>query len=226
MWPGVAAAQSEPSETPAPQNGPAEQAPPQGAPPELVRPLIDGSSALPPPSNIIYLQYGVAVTAELPTARGPICDTNPCILGPGGGVAIRVGGRDAGPLYFGLAYEASKQDPNKLYRLALMQQVRAEGRYYWVTGRETEPYLLAGLGLGGYGDEWRIDTWGPSGTVGIGFERQITRRTVAGVAMGYRLMWWHSFTDTSGAFRAPGLSQVFGLDFVLEQRDPIASRPR
>lgn len=188
--------------------------------------LFDGESHLPPPSNVIYLQYGLAVTAEVPTARGPICDSAnaPCILGPGGGVAIRIGGRDAGPLYFGIAYEVSKQDPNKLYRLALMQQARLEGRYYWVTGRETEPYLHLALGLSSYGNEWGIDTWGPGGTIGLGFERQITRRTVAGIALGYRLLWWHSFTDTSGAPRQAGLAQMFGLDFVLEQRDPIAAR--
>lgn len=220
----TAAAQETPTQTsPA---APAEQAPPQGAAqitPDRSTTLFQGAD-LPPPNNVIYLQYGLAVTAEVPTLRGPICDANPCILGPGGGVAIRVGARDAGPLYVGLAYEVSKQDPNKLYRLALLQQLRLEARYYLVTGHETDPYLHLGLGLASYGNEWGIDTWGPGGTIGVGFERQITRKAVAGIAIGYRLMWWHSFTDTSGTFRDAGLAQMFGLDFVLENRDPIASR--
>ena len=185
--------------------------------------LVDLQNALPPPTNVVYLQYGVALTAETVSAAGPICDNVavPCILGPGGGVAVRVGWRGTGALYFGGAYELSKQDPNKLLRLAILQQVRAEARYYFVSGRDTEPYVSTGLGLAGYGNEWGIDTWGPAAFVGLGLETQITRRTVVGVAVAYRLLYLQRFTDTSGASREAGIAQLIGLDFVLEQRDPI-----
>ena len=115
-------------------------------------------------------------------ARSATTSRVPCILGPGGGVAVRVGWRGTGALYFGGAYELSKQDPNKLLRLAILQQARAEGRYYFVSGRDTEPYLSAGSGVAGYGNEWGVDTWGPAAFVGLGVETQITRRTVVGVA--------------------------------------------
>jgi hypothetical protein len=134
---------------------------------------------------------------------------------------VRVGWRGTGALYFGGAYELSKQDPNKLLRLAILQQVRAEGRYYFVSGRDTEPYLSAGLGLAGYGNEWGVDTWGPASFLGVGFETQLTRRTVVGVAVAYRLLYLQRFTDTTGAPRDAGIAQLIGLDFVLEQRDPI-----
>jgi hypothetical protein len=82
----------------------------------------------PPPTTIVYFQYGVALAAEIVSSPGPICDTPaaPCILGPGGGIAVRAGFRGAGPIYLGGAYELTKQDPSKLYRIALLQRVRAE----------------------------------------------------------------------------------------------------
>jgi hypothetical protein len=188
-----------------------------------VRPLVDLQNAPPPPTNVVYVQYGVALTAEVVSAAGPICDnvSVPCIIGPGGGVAVRVGWRGVGPLYLGGAYELSKQDPNKLLRLAILQQARAEARYYFVSGRDTEPYFTGGLGVAGYGNEWGVDTWGPAGFVGFGLETQITRRTVVGVALNYRLIYFQQFKDTTGAARSPGVAQLVGLDFVLEQRDPI-----
>jgi hypothetical protein len=183
------------------------------------------SEGRPPTTNVVFVQYGVALTAELISSPGPLCDNVglPCLLGSGGGVAVRVGWRGAGPLYFGGAYEFSKQDPNKLLRLAILQQARAEGRYYFVSGRLTEPYLSSGIGVAGYGNEWAVDTWGPTAFLGLGIETQITRRTVVGVGLAYRGIYFQRFRDTTGNDRAPGIAQLFGLDFVLEQRDPIIS---
>lgn len=187
------------------------------------RTLLELQNAPPPPTNVVFLQYGVALTAEVVTDAGPICDNVavPCILGTGGGVAVRVGWRGAGALYLGGAYELSKQDPNKLLRLAILQQARAEARYYFVSGRLTEPYLTAGLGVAGYGNEWGVDTWGPGGFAGFGIETQVTRRTVVGVALGYRLLYFQPLRDTTGTERPGGISELLGIDLVLEQRDPI-----
>lgn len=212
-----------PDTTPAGEPTSATPAGDNGADETPTKPLVDLQNAPPPPTNVVYLQYGVALTAEVVSAAGPICDnvTVPCILGPGGGVAVRVGWRGIGAWYLGGAYELSKQDPNKLLRLAILQQARAEARYYFVSGRDTEPYLATGLGVAGYGNEWGVDTWGPAGFLGLGLETQITRRTVIGVALAYRLLYFQKFTDTTGAPRDAGLAQLIGLDFVLEQRDPI-----
>ncbi len=186
---------------------------------------VDLQTAPPPPTHVVYVQYGVALAAEVVTAAGPICSNVglPCILGPGGGLAARVGLRGAGPLYLGGAYELSKQDSNKLYRLAILQQGRAEARYYFVSGRMTDPYVTLGLGVAAYGNEWGVDTWGPTLAAGFGLETQMTRRTVVGVALAYRLVYFQTFRDTTGAPREAGITQLFGLEFTLEQREPVTA---
>ncbi|MBX3262981.1 MAG: hypothetical protein KF782_25110 [Labilithrix sp.] len=183
----------------------------------------DIETAPPPPSHVVYFQYGVAFATEQVLAPGPICDNTgvPCILGAGAGIVVRGGWRSTGPLYLGGAYELTKQDPNKLYRIALLQQARAEGRYYFMTARVTEPYASVGAGVAGYGNEWAIDTWGPTGAIGAGVEYQITRRTVVGLAFAYRLLYFSRFTDTAGSARNPGVAQLLGFDLVLEQRDAV-----
>lgn len=223
----VARSQEAPAATPAPAAPPAGPSGPSGPVPptidataEAKLDVIEGQN--PPPTNIIYLQYGVALAAEVPSSAGAMCDTTeaPCILGPGGGIAVRAGWRGAGPIYLGGAYELTKQDPSKLYRLALLQQARAEGRYYFMNARVTEPYAMLGAGVAGYGNEWGVDTWGPAGSLGFGVEYQVTQRTVIGTALNYRVIYFSSFTDTSGAARDAGIAQLVGFDFVLEQRDP------
>src|SRR5262249_33780244 len=119
-------------------------------------------------------------------------------------------------------YELTKQDPNKLYRIALLQQARAEGRLYFMTARVTEPYILAGVGLAGDGNEWGIDTWGPAGSVGGGLEDPNSPRPGVGLALAYRLLYRSQFTDTALTRRDGGIAQLIGLDLVLEQRDAIA----
>ncbi len=204
---------------PTASTAPTESTPAQPA----TRALVDLQNALPPPTNIVYLQYGVAFTSEIVSAAGPICDNVavPCILGPGGGLTIRAGWRGTGAIYLGGAYELSKQDPQKLLRLAILQQARGEGRYYFISGKDIEPYLHGAAGVAGYGNEWGVDTWGPAVSLGAGVEAQITRRTVVGLAFNYRFLYFQKFQDSAGAERAPGIAQLFGLDLVLEQRDPI-----
>lgn len=177
----------------------------------------------PPPSKVVYFQYGVAFAAEQVVSAGAMCNAPgvPCILDTGGGIVVRGGWRSSGPLYLGLAYELTKQDPNKLYRIALLQQARAEARYYVMTARVTAPYLSASAGMAGYGNQWDIDTWGPGGSLGAGIEYQVTRRTVVGLAFAYRLLHFNRFTDTAGTNRDPGVAQLLGIDLVLEQRDGL-----
>jgi hypothetical protein len=192
-------------------------------PEENARLTKDLETAPPPPSHIVYFQYGVAFAAEQVISAGPICGSAalPCVLGSGGGIVVRGGWRSSGPLYLGGAYEVTKQDANKLYRLGLLQQARAEGRYYLMTARVTEPYATFGAGVAGYGNQWGIDTWGPMGSIGAGLEYQVTRQTVVGIALGYRLVYFSRFTDTAGAARDGGFGQLLGLDLVLEQRGTL-----
>jgi len=191
---------------PAAPGGQPGQAPTGG--PELNISDLAAQAPAPPPLHVPYLQYGVSLTGEF-------------VLTPGGGVAARLGFRSAGRFYFGGTYEFSKQNPDSLYRLAILQQARAEVRYYLDTGRDVEPMAIAGIGIAGYGNEWAIDTGGPLGALGIGIELQITRRTVVGLALSYRGIYLGPFTDSSGTHREGGLASMVGLDLILEARDPL-----
>jgi len=183
---------------------------------------MSAATTVAPPLDTPYLQYGIAIATEFVAGAGKMCSAPgvPCILGSGGGVVVRVGRRSAGPWYFGGAYELSKQDPNQLYRLAILQQLRGETRYYFPTGWDTSPFVSGGLGVAVYGNEGAIDTVAPSIFAAVGAETQLSRRMVVGVALAYRLLYFTAFTDSSGTARSAGLAQVVGLDLSLEARDP------
>jgi hypothetical protein len=180
-------------------------------------------SAAAPPERHAYIQYGVAFTAEYVPSAGPICSdtTNPCILGSGGGIAVRVGWRPGEEWYFGGAYELSKQDPNQLYRLGILQQARVEGRRYFPTNRTASPFIVAGVGLAGYGNEWAIDTWGPSAMVGAGLELQFPSGTVVGFSLVYRPIYLRSFVDTIPLARDGGFAHFLGFELALEKQDAL-----
>lgn len=177
----------------------------------------------PPPATVPYLEYGIAFTAQFAT-QGVFCKDPQidCVLGSGGGIAVRAGYRGASPWYFGGTYEFSKQDSTKLFRLSILQQLRAEARYYIDTGREAQPFLSAGAGVAGYGDQWGVSTWGPAGVLGTGLEVQLDRRILAGFILSYRPIYLQEFQASSGdEQRGPGLAHVFALELSLEVRDPL-----
>jgi hypothetical protein len=179
------------------------------------------ASVVPPVSEHAYIQFGVALSAELVAFAGPACSDTvaSCILGSGGGVVARAGWRRSETWYIGGAYEMSKQDPHQLYRLALLQQVRAELRRYFPTGRDTSPFLLLGGGLGAYGNEWwPIDTWGPSATVGGGLEVQLGGSVLV-VSLAYRPMYFHGWTDSSTLTHDSGVAHFVVLEAAVEQQD-------
>ncbi len=185
-------------------------------------PVGDPAGTVPPPARLAYLQYGVAFTAELATG-GAFCEDPQldCILGSGGGIAGRAGWRGSGDWYFGGAYELSKQDPTKLYRLAILQQLRFEARRYWLHGKETQPVLALGIGLAGYGNEWGISTGGPVGFIGVGVESQVQNGPVLGFTIGYRPLFLVRFADETGHTHGPGIAHMFGIELALEARDPL-----
>ena len=85
----------------------------------------------PPPLHVEYAQYGVGFAVESALSPGASCPTptetvkpKPCILGFGGGLALRAGYRNPGPWYFGGAYQFTKMDSSNLYRLGIFQQLR------------------------------------------------------------------------------------------------------
>jgi hypothetical protein len=192
-----------------------------------------GSVAItvPPPSERAVIQYGAALAAEIVASPGPACpDTGspnnqpPCILGSGGGIVARAGWRPNPILYLGGAYEVSKQDPHQLYRVALLQQVRAEMRWYFPTGREVSPFLLVGAGASAYGSAlWpfgSVDTWGPSGSLGGGIEVQLGGPVLV-VSLAYRPTYLHAWVDSSTLSHDSGVAHFVGLEAAVEAQDNL-----
>jgi hypothetical protein len=143
----------------------------------------------PPRQEAAFVEFGVALGGEVAASTGGLCPSDsrvPCIFGSGGGLTTRAGYRFASPLYLGGAYEFSKQDSKNLLRLAILQQLRFEARYLLDTVSRYEPFVTAGVGVAGYGNEWSVDTWGPTGFVGIGLETQLSRTSIFDVALVYR----------------------------------------
>jgi hypothetical protein len=177
--------------------------------------------APPAPPRRAYLQYGVAFTVEGVAHPGAVCaDPNqPCILGSGGGIDIGVGWRPTDESYVGGAYEFSKQDPNKLFRLAILQQIRLEVRHYFPTGKNAEPFALFALGLAAYGNEWAVATWGPSGTVGGGVEVELAGGAVLDVSLAYRPVYLRSFSDSIPSFHEAGVAHFISFALALEAQD-------
>ncbi len=118
----------------------------------------------------------------------------------------------------------SKQEPHQLYRVAILQQARLEARKYFPTGREAAPFLLAAAGLGGYGNEWSIDTWGPSATLGAGIEVQLGGPLLV-VSLAYRPMYFHGWTDSSTLSHDAGIAHLIGLEVALEAQDAFQPAP-
>ncbi len=177
----------------------------------------------PPPSDRAFAQYGVALAAEIVAFAGPACGVpaNPCILGSGGGIVARAGWRRSATLYLGGAYEMSKQEPHQLYRLALLQQVRAELRRYFPTGHEVSPFVLVGGGIGTYGNEWLpIDTWGPSATLGGGLEVELGG-AVLSVSLAYRPIYFRAWEDSSLLSHDGGFAHFVGLEASVEAQDAL-----
>jgi opacity protein-like surface antigen len=193
-------------------------------------------SPQPPPTNVEYFQYGVGLAVETRASGGDVCPAGasqengletPCILGSGGGLALRIGYRARGHWYAGGAYEFSRQDSSNLLRLAILQQLRGEARYYWELGTRLSPYLIGGLGAVLYGNEWTAVTGGVATSLGAGVEYQITQSVVIGMSPAYRLLVLRGWTDSTGQQRADrylgfGFAHMFALELTLELRDALS----
>jgi hypothetical protein len=181
----------------------------------------------PPPLHVNYLQYGVALAANARLASGATCPDDaetetPCILGGGGGLVVRVGSRPPGAWYFGGAYEFASMDSGNLYRLGILQQLRGEFRYLPETGFRVAPYLSAGLGGFGYGNEWGVETGGAVAFIGGGIEYEVTRFALVGIGLAYTPMVIAGWTDTANQDRETSLAQFLRLELVFELRSEVS----
>ena len=183
----------------------------------------------PAPTSVHFIQYGVAIVGEATVSGGDVCPadaTAPCIIGSGGGLAIRIGYRAREPWFVAGAYEFSRQDAANLLRLAILQQVRADARYYFDHGDRLTPYLAGSLGAAFYGNEFSSQTGGVTAFFGGGVEYQLSEATVIGAAAGYRPFMFRGWTDTTGQRRADrylgfGFAHFAALELILEVRDAL-----
>jgi hypothetical protein len=174
-------------------------------------------------------EVGFALAAETVASSGSVCRTStttPCILGSGGGMTVRIGYRLGSPWYFGGAYEFTRHDSANLLRLAILQQLRAEARYYIERGQRTTGFLAAGAGFHVYGNDWGAIMGGGLATIGGGVEFELSPKAVVGVSLMYRLLVPRSFKNDPGVPQPDGplgfgLAHVIGLEFALEVRDPV-----
>jgi hypothetical protein len=176
-----------------------------------------------------FLQYGVAFVSENVLSAGDICPTVsvPCVIGSGFGATIRVGYRARGPWYFGGAYEFSHHNSSNLLRLAILQQLRGEARYYFDEGTRLTPYLGAGAGAAVYGNEWGVESGGPLASLGAGFEYQAGESTAFGLGVNWRGLVFRKWNDSADPqpradrYWGFGFGHLIALEFILEVRDPL-----
>ncbi len=200
-----------------------------GARAAVVSPPLRGAevaSPKPPPLHIDYVSYGVAITADLLADSGATCDEDvaPCILGSGGGLALRGGYRSPGPWYIGGAYQFSKTNSANIYRLATLQQLRVEMRYLLDMGYRTSPYVTWGIGGVLYGNEFGVETGGGTAFGGIGMEVQLSRLVLLGVGIHYQPVVFAGFDDTAGYHRDSGMAQYLRFELQLEIRSELSRR--
>lgn len=179
----------------------------------------------PPPSRVEYASYGVSLNGSGLIHPGEVCAIgSPCILGGGGGLGLHGGYRWAGPWYLGGAYQVSRNDSSNLYRLPTLQQLRVELRYMLDLGYRTVPYATWGGGGVVYGNEFGVETGGGTVFFGTGFELQLSRLAILGLAARYQPMLFAGFTDTAGFERPLGLAHYAGIDLLLEVRREVSGR--
>lgn len=178
-----------------------------------------------PKTERAWSQYGAALVSEGRMNAGNICPPNataPCILGSGGGLALRGGRRYQQGWFLGGAYEFSRQEAANLLRLPILQQIRGEVRYYLLPDQRLEPYLLGVLGAAVYGGEWGMETFGPLISLGAGLEFETSRGVFLGGALAYRVLRFQGWQDKVGQVRPDAFAHFLSLEVTLEVRMPVA----
>jgi hypothetical protein len=186
--------------------------------------------ALPPPTSVEYAQYGVALHTQTLLDGGAVCPdgaTTPCIVGSGGGLALLIGYRSRGPLYLGAGFQLSRLNSSNLLRLAILQQLTADGRYYLDRGERLTPYFQLSLGGALYGNEFGASTAGVSSGIAAAVEYQLTATTVLALKPTYQVVALRRWIDATGQLRADGPlgfgpSHWLAVQLVIEARDPLS----
>lgn len=178
------------------------------------------------PSTGQYLSYGFAFHSEGVLATGKVCPelaSEQCILGSGGGISLS--GALRAQLYsLGVVYEASFHDSNNIYQRGVLQQLRGEWRLrprgFDIT-ESVHPFIGAGAGVAGYGDNWRLATLGASAHGLLGAEWDLGVKLSMTFAIAYRAIYFRAFEDPSKQYREAGIAQMLGLQLGVELHEPL-----
>jgi hypothetical protein len=174
-----------------------------------------------------FFQYGAGLTAEMLASAGAVCSETPdapCVVGSGGGVAVRFGYRYHAPFHLGAVYESSKLDAHKAIVVPILQQLRAEMRYYVPVRLPHSPFLVVGGGVTGYGGAWSVETFGGVLLGGLGVEWHLSPTTLLTTSLTYRPMLLKAWVDPTGQSRPSGVVSFFGLEVSVEQLQAASSR--
>ena len=196
-------------------------------------PEVDASSEddapKPPPLHIDYASWGVGIAVDGLLTSGAVCRDDesgsaPCIVGSGGGLVLRGGYRSPGPWYVGGAYQFTKTDSSNLYRLGIMQQLRAEMRYMLDMGYRVAPYATWGIGGMVYGNEFGVETGGAALFGGMGAEVQLTRLAMLGLVVCYQPTVFAPWTDAAGYDHDFGMAHYLRFELQFELRSELSRR--
>jgi hypothetical protein len=178
------------------------------------------------PSTGQYLDYGMSFHSEALLTSGRLCPKDAkenCVLGSGAGISFF--GAYRSPTYsLGAAYEVTFHDSSNIYQRGVLQQLRGEWRIRprgLVISDSVVGFLGVGAGIAAYGDNWAIDTYGPSAHGMIGGEIDLGVKVALVIAISYRALYLRSFTDPSQQERPAGIAHMLGLSVGLELHDPL-----
>jgi opacity protein-like surface antigen len=195
------------------------------------RPASAQIETAPPPTSVEYLQYGVSLHTLTLLESGPVCpaevEDTACIIGSGGGLGLRMGYRSRGPFYAGASFQLSRLNSSNLLRLAILQRLTVDARYYLDRGNRLTPYLTAGAGGAIYGNEFSARTAGVALTLGFGLEYQISEQTVVALLPAYQPVLFRRFAGALGRTVADGplgfgLAHWLAVQVIIEARDPLS----
>ena len=178
------------------------------------------------PSTGQYLDYGMSFHSEALLTSGRLCPKDAkenCVLGSGAGISFF--GAYRSPTYsLGAAYEVTFHDSSNIYQRGVLQQLRGEWRVRprgLVVAESVVGFFGVGAGITAYGDNWAIDTYGPSAHGMVGGEIDLGVKVALVISIAYRALYLKSFTDPSQQERPAGIAHMLGLSVGLELHDPL-----
>jgi hypothetical protein len=168
-----------------------------------------------------YTLGGVGFATEVVLSPGALCrrTDEPCAFGSGAGIFATGGYRFPSGWSVGGTYEMTKHESNKIYRLAMLQQLQFNVRYLAPSGRAVAPWAGGGVAAIGYGESWGFDTGGGSAFLEGGAEIQLSRSSSLRLGAAYRGLVFGGYVDSATQKRPAAFAQTFGLIVALESHD-------